>query len=188
MRSAFDENGYAIIDAVLNAEQCEAIASRVFAAGLRRACFRNLLHDACCVELALCLKSFGAIAEHLPATAVAVQCTLFGQVPDQELARGLAPRLEYPCTRAHYASRLHRLVRKGGRAFRATTSLGPRVARSGSGTSRRVRPGSRPVACGAWLASAWAAFRQRSATSGADERRNRLLGERRRRAADATST
>src|SRR5207247_3636472 len=96
MRSAFDENGYAIIAAVLNAEQCEAIASRVFTAGLRRAGLRNLLHDACCAELALYLKSFGAIAEHLPATAVAVQCTLFDKSPTRNWLVALHQDLSIP--------------------------------------------------------------------------------------------
>ena len=46
MPSAFDENGYAIIDAVLDEEQCEAVADRVSAAAIVRAGSRNLLHDA----------------------------------------------------------------------------------------------------------------------------------------------
>ena len=107
MRSAFDENGYAIIDAVLDAEQCEAVANRVSAAGLGRAGSRNLLHDACCAELALCLKSFAEIAEHLPATAVAVQCTLFDKTParnrlvalHQDLSIPVRERITHPdCT------------------------------------------------------------------------------------------
>src|SRR5258705_859867 len=90
MRSAFDEYGYASIDTVPDAERCEAVSNRVSAASLGRAGSRNLLHDACCADLALCLKSFAAFAEHLPATAVAVQCMLFDR-----------PRLgtgSWPCT------------------------------------------------------------------------------------------
>src|SRR5439155_16453861 len=107
MRSAFAENGYAIIDAVLTAEQCEAVANRLSPAGLVRAGSRNLLHDACCAELALCLKSFAAIAEHLPATAVAVQCTLFDKSParnwlvalHQDLSIPVRERITHPdCT------------------------------------------------------------------------------------------
>ena len=96
MRSPFDENGYAIIDAVLDAEQCEAVANRVSAAGLGRAGSRNLLRDACCAELALCLKSFAEIAEHLPATAVAVQCTLFDKTPARNWLVALHQDLSIP--------------------------------------------------------------------------------------------
>ena len=96
MRSAFDEYGYAIIDAVLDAERCEAVANRVSAASLGRAGSRNLLHDAYCAELALCLKSFAAIAERLPATAVAVQCTLFDKTPARNWLVALHQDLSIP--------------------------------------------------------------------------------------------
>jgi ectoine hydroxylase-related dioxygenase (phytanoyl-CoA dioxygenase family) len=107
MRSTFDADGYVIIDAVLNGEQCEEIASRLPPASLVRAGSRNLLHDACCAELALYLKNFTAIAEHLPATAVAVQCTLFDKSParnwlvalHQDLSIPVRERIAHPnCT------------------------------------------------------------------------------------------
>jgi len=107
MRSAFDEYGYASIDTVPDAERCEAVSNRVSAASLGRAGSRNLLHDACCADLALCLKSFAAIAEHLPATAVAVQCTLFDKTParnwlvalHQDLSIPVRERITHPdCT------------------------------------------------------------------------------------------
>jgi len=107
MRSAFDENGYTTIDAVLNAGQCEAVADLLSAAGIMRAGSRNLLYDPCCAELALCLKSCAAIAEHLPATAVAVQCTLFDKSPamnwlvalHQDLSIPVRERITHPdCT------------------------------------------------------------------------------------------
>ena len=107
MRSAFDENGHSIIDAVLNAGQCEAVADRVSTVGIARAGSRNLLHDACCAELAQRLKSCAAIAKHLPATAVAVQCTLFDKSParnwlvalHQDLSIPVRERITHPdCT------------------------------------------------------------------------------------------
>ena len=102
MPSAFDENGYAIIDAVLDEEQCEAVAGRVSAAGIVRAGSRNLLHDAWCAELALYLKSCAAIAEHLPATAVAAQCTLFDKSPARNWLVALHQDLSIP-VREHIA-------------------------------------------------------------------------------------
>ena len=77
MRSVFDENGYALVERVFNAGQCEAIADRVSTASVVRAGSRNLLHDAWCLELARCLKGHAAIAAYLPVAAVGVQCTLF---------------------------------------------------------------------------------------------------------------
>src|SRR5438094_7118502 len=102
MPSAFDENGYAIIDAVLDEEQCEAVADRVSAAAIVRAGSRNLLHDAWCAELALYLKSCAAIAEHFPATAVAAQCTLFDKSPARNWLVALHRDLSIP-VREHIA-------------------------------------------------------------------------------------
>src|SRR2546428_11061743 len=96
MPSAFDENGYAIIDAVLDEEQCKAVADRVSAAGIVRAGARTLLHDAWCAELALYLKSCAAIAEQLPATAVAAQCTLFDKSPARNWLVALHQDLSIP--------------------------------------------------------------------------------------------
>ena len=98
---------------------------------------RNLLHDSCCAELALCLKSFAAIAEHLPATAVA-QCTLF----DKSLARNwlvaLHQDLSIPVRERLTHFDCTGWSEKGGRKLCAATALRPRVARSGSNTSRRA--------------------------------------------------
>ena len=96
MSSAFDENGYAMLDAVLSLGQCEAVADRVSAAGLVRAGSRNLLNDACCRELAGYLKTQAAVAEHLPAGAVAVQCTLFDKSPARNWLVALHQDLSVP--------------------------------------------------------------------------------------------
>lgn len=77
MLSAFHENGYAMVEAVLDAGQCQALIDRVPTAELARAGSRNLLHDARCARLAVYLKENEAIVAYLPAAAVAVQCTLF---------------------------------------------------------------------------------------------------------------
>jgi hypothetical protein len=81
MRSPLDENGYAVIEAVLTARQCDAVTERVSTTEIERAGSRNLLVDACCREVAQGLKSHAAIAPYLPAAAVAVQCTLFDKSP-----------------------------------------------------------------------------------------------------------
>jgi ectoine hydroxylase-related dioxygenase (phytanoyl-CoA dioxygenase family) len=96
MNFAFDENGYAIIDSVLAAEECEAIGRNLSAASVRRAGSRNLLHDAGCAELAVYLKHFVAIAEHLPAAPVAVQCTLFDKSPTRNWLVALHQDLSIP--------------------------------------------------------------------------------------------
>lgn len=96
MPSAFDKDGYAIIDAVLDEEQCEAVADRVSAAGIVRAGSRNLLHDAWCADLAQYLKSCAAIAEHLPTIAVAAQCTLFDKSPARNWLVALHQDLSIP--------------------------------------------------------------------------------------------
>jgi len=76
MHLAFDEKGYAVIEEVLDARQCEALAGRV-SMGTMRVGSRNLLDDAWCVELALGLKGNAEIAAHLPAAALRA-ATRFG--------------------------------------------------------------------------------------------------------------
>jgi ectoine hydroxylase-related dioxygenase (phytanoyl-CoA dioxygenase family) len=104
MRSAFDENGYAIIEAVLNATECEAFASRVSKTeGLGTGC-RGLLQQVWCAELAVRLKKHAVIAACLPAAAVAVQCTLFDKSPvrnwlvawHQDLSIPVLERITHP--------------------------------------------------------------------------------------------
>jgi hypothetical protein len=96
LRSAFDENGYAITVAVLDATLGEAVANRVSTAEIVRAGSRNLLHDTYCAELALCLKGHAGIAAYLPATAVAVQCTLFHKSPIKNWLVALHQDLSIP--------------------------------------------------------------------------------------------
>jgi len=96
MRSMFDENGYALVERVFNAGQCEAIADRVSTASVVRAGSRNLLHDAWCSELAQSLKGHAAIAAHLPVAAVGVQCTLFDKSPVKNWLVALHQDLSIP--------------------------------------------------------------------------------------------
>lgn len=96
MSLAFDEKGYAVIEGVLDARQCETLAERVSTSGSMRVGSRNLLYDSWCVELALCLKRHAEIAAYLPVDAVAVQCTLFHKSPVKNWLVALHQDLSIP--------------------------------------------------------------------------------------------
>jgi ectoine hydroxylase-related dioxygenase (phytanoyl-CoA dioxygenase family) len=96
MLSAFPDNGYAMVESVLNAKQCQALIDQVSTGEVARAGSRNLLHDARCTRLAVSLKGNAAIAAHLPAAAVAVQCTLFDKSPGKNWLVALHQDLSIP--------------------------------------------------------------------------------------------
>ena len=96
MRRAFAENGYAVVEAVLDPSQCQALITHLSTAEVGRAGSRNLLEDACCARLAVTLKEHPAIARCLPVTAVAVQCTLFDKSPARNWLVALHQDLSIP--------------------------------------------------------------------------------------------
>ena len=79
--SGFFDDGYAIVERVLDHAQCEVLGNRVGDAARGTAGSRNVLDAPWCRELAAAVRAHCEIRPLLPARAVAVQCTLFDKSP-----------------------------------------------------------------------------------------------------------
>ena len=101
---ALDEDGYTTAEAVLDAEQIASIQEAIGSISLDSAGTRNLLDVGWCRALAADIKDHDDIRPHLPASAVAVQCTLFDKTEQrnwlvtlhQDLSVPVKERVENP--------------------------------------------------------------------------------------------
>jgi ectoine hydroxylase-related dioxygenase (phytanoyl-CoA dioxygenase family) len=75
-----DEEGFAVVPGVLDAEALDEVADALARRGAGGA--RQLLDEAWCVELARRLRSDARLAEAIPPTHVPVQCTAFEKSRD----------------------------------------------------------------------------------------------------------
>ena len=95
--------GFTIVPAVIPENVCEALGERISAIALSSAGTRNLLSHPWCAELASALMHHPEIGTLLPASAHAIQCTLFEKSPKrnwlvslhQDLSIPVAARVEH---------------------------------------------------------------------------------------------
>lgn len=100
----FDTQGFAVVRSATSAGGCDAIDGELGAVPLLGAGTRNLLTAPWCVALATQLRSHPRIAQLVPATHVAVQCTYFEKSRDrnwlvslhQDLSIPVDGRVEHP--------------------------------------------------------------------------------------------
>jgi ectoine hydroxylase-related dioxygenase (phytanoyl-CoA dioxygenase family) len=104
---ALDEDGYAVAQAVLDAGQLASIQRALDLVPLDTAGTRNLLDLEWCCDLAARIRRHGEIRPHLPASAVAIQCTLFDKTGQrnwlvtlhQDLSVPVEERVRHPSLR-----------------------------------------------------------------------------------------
>jgi len=73
----FEESGFFVTGPVLSHDECDWVIGQLEGISFDLAGTRNLLRLPWCVELASRIRAHAKISAFLPATAVAVQCTLF---------------------------------------------------------------------------------------------------------------
>ncbi len=101
---ALSEEGYTAVAAVLDIEQITSVQQALKVVSLERAGTRNLLDFGWCRDLAGTIKSHNDIYANLPASAVAIQCTLFEKTEKrnwlvayhQDLSVPVKERVEHP--------------------------------------------------------------------------------------------
>lgn len=75
--NGFEADGYALVPGILSGAECAAIAASVHAADAPSGASRSLLAQPWCASLAARLRAHPALAGHIGAGSVAVQCTYF---------------------------------------------------------------------------------------------------------------
>ena len=107
LRSAISEEGFAIVEHVLDGKACDVIIARLHALGEAQAGTRNMLSEPWCADLARQLRSLPALSAVLTPDMLAVQCTLFEKSTDrnwlvtchQDLSIPVAERIEHTALR-----------------------------------------------------------------------------------------
>lgn len=100
----FEVSGYAIIPAVLSADECAALIAHAEQLDTRRAGSRNLLEFPWCRNTADALRRHPSIAALLTLDAVCTQCTMFRKdvrrnwsvAYHQDLSIAVAAKIEHP--------------------------------------------------------------------------------------------
>lgn len=98
----FDRDGFAVVEKILSADECEAMATAVRGGGRTAAGTRNLLEEEWCRALAARLRGEPGLSGMVPPDSAAVQCTFFEKsqvgnwlVPmHQDLSIPVADRVE----------------------------------------------------------------------------------------------
>jgi len=91
-----DEYGYAVVSAVLSADDAAATAEALQSVPLSGAGTRNLLEYSWCRDLVQRFRADSSLQAVLPPTTVAVQCTLFDKTEDRNWLVALHQDLSIP--------------------------------------------------------------------------------------------
>ncbi len=94
--ASFDDQGFAIVEGVLDGAGCDAAIEALAGVPLDSAGSRRLLDQPWCAALAGRLRNHAAVAPLLPARAAAVQCTLFDKSPERNWLVSLHQDLSIP--------------------------------------------------------------------------------------------
>jgi hypothetical protein len=100
----FETDGFVVIEGVLTEEECTAIEQALSDVELSSAGTRNLLKQPWCIALARRVRTHPRVADFIPDTHAAVQCTYFEKSRDknwlvsfhQDQSIPVAERIEHP--------------------------------------------------------------------------------------------
>lgn len=105
IRAGFEQRGYLLVRRLMDRRETTVVAQALERLRLRRAGTRNLLDQPWCRALVLRVKRRLVAAEVLPASHVAVQCTLFDKTPRRNWLVALHQDLSIPVrSRVDHAS------------------------------------------------------------------------------------
>lgn len=100
----FESQGFAICEGIIDPEQCNATLREIDARDANAIGSRNLLESSWCAEVSRALRNHPDLAELMPSSMMAVQCTFFEKAIDknwlvalhQDLSIPVASRVECP--------------------------------------------------------------------------------------------
>lgn len=96
LRRALDEDGFAIVDSVIDEAEVVSIAQALASVPMDGAGTRNLLSASWCCALASRLRTHATLEDLLPAASVGVQCTLFDKTAQANWLVALHQDLSVP--------------------------------------------------------------------------------------------
>lgn len=114
--ASFEDDGYAVVPAVLTSRTCEAIARRIRTSSISGGT-RNLLVKPWCVALVERLRQHAGLSAVLPSSHVAVQCTYFEKSVSRNWAVAFHQDLSIPVAKRCGGSGLRGWSQKEGSLF-----------------------------------------------------------------------
>lgn len=96
MDKDFEESGYAIVPLALQSNEVDRIELALDEVALTKAGTRNLLEAEWCRALAQRLRTLPELAQYVPSSSVAIQCTLFDKNADANWLVALHQDLSVP--------------------------------------------------------------------------------------------